>query len=87
MNALANENVGNYLNKYFVSSFQRVGTFKIVNGQKQGGNVASYFCMPDGRVLDVVAGPVFYNVMRFALQTLQIPPTRAKPPYIRLTAP
>ena len=30
----------------------------IVNGQKQGGNVASYFCTPDGRVLDVVAGPV-----------------------------
>jgi len=36
---------------------------------------------------DVVAGPVFYNVMRFALQTMKIPPTRAKPPYIRLTAP
>jgi len=31
---------------------------KIVNGQKQGGNVASYFCAPDGRVLHCVAGPV-----------------------------
>jgi hypothetical protein len=29
-----------------------------VNGQKQGGNVASYFCAPDGRVLHCVAGPV-----------------------------
>ena len=38
--------------------FQKVGTFRIVNGQKQGGNVASYFCAQDGRVLHVVAGPV-----------------------------
>lgn len=58
MNALANPEVGKYLNKYFVSSFQKVATFKIVGGAKQGGNVASYFCAPDGRVLHVVAGPV-----------------------------
>src|SRR5205823_6871028 len=32
--------------------------FKIVNGNKQGGNVAAYFCAPDGRVLHCVAGPV-----------------------------
>jgi hypothetical protein len=58
VNALANPEVGKYLNEYFVSSFQKVATFRIVNGQKQGGNVASYFCAPDGRVLDVIAGPV-----------------------------
>ena len=58
MNDLANAEVGKFLNEYFVSSFQKVGTFRIVNGQKQGGNVASYFCAPDGRVLHVVAGPV-----------------------------
>jgi hypothetical protein len=29
-----------------------------VNNQKQGGNVASYFTLPDGSVLHVVAGPV-----------------------------
>ena len=58
MNALANPEVGKYLNEYFVSSFQKVATFKIVGKQKQGGNVASYFCAPDGRVLHVVAGPV-----------------------------
>ncbi len=58
MNALANAEVGKYLNEYFVSSFQKVATFRIVGGQKQGGNVASYFCAPDGRVLHVVAGPV-----------------------------
>lgn len=59
MNALANPEVGRYLNESFVSSFQKVATFRIVaGGQKQGGNVASYFCAPDGRVLHVVAGPV-----------------------------
>ena len=58
MNALANPAVGKYLNEHFVSSFQKVATFKIANGQKQGGNVASYFCAPDGRVLHAVAGPV-----------------------------
>ena len=58
MNALANDEVGKYLNENFVSSYQKVATFKIVDGQKQGGNVASYFCAPDGRVLHVVAGPV-----------------------------
>jgi hypothetical protein len=58
VNALANKEVGEYLNKYFVSSFQKVATFRIVGKQKQGGNVASYFCAPDGRVLHCVAGPV-----------------------------
>jgi hypothetical protein len=58
VSALANPEVGKYLNEYFVSSFQKVATFRIVGTQKQGGNVASYFCAPDGRVLHVVAGPV-----------------------------
>ena len=58
MNALNNKEVGKYLNEYFVSSFQKVATFKIVGNQKQGGNVAAYFCAPDGRVLHLVAGPV-----------------------------
>src|SRR5205823_6407644 len=49
---------GKYLNENFCSSFQKVATFRIVGAQKQGGNVASYFCAPDGRVLHVVAGPV-----------------------------
>jgi hypothetical protein len=56
--ALANAEVGKFINEYFVSSFQKVATFKIVGKAKQGGNVASYFCAPDGRVLHVVAGPV-----------------------------
>ena len=36
---------------------------------------------------DQVAGPAFYDVMKFALQTMRIPPDYAKTPYIRLTAP
>jgi len=56
--ALAKKVVGDYLNEYFCSAFQKVGTFRIVNGQKQGGNVACYFCAPDGRVLHAIAGPV-----------------------------
>ncbi|OWK46577.1 hypothetical protein [Fimbriiglobus ruber] len=58
MSALANPEVGKFLNEHFVASFQKVGTFKIVGAAKQGGNVASYFCAPDGRVLHAVAGPV-----------------------------
>ena len=58
MNALTNAEVGKYLNDHFVASFQKVGTFRLENGQKQGGNVASYFCLADGSVLHAVAGPV-----------------------------
>jgi cell division protein FtsI (penicillin-binding protein 3) len=36
---------------------------------------------------DEVAGPVFYQVMKSALQTLKIPPNYIKRPYVRLTAP
>ncbi len=58
MNALANAEVGDYLNKHFASSYQKVGTFKLVNGQKQGGNVMSYFCTSEGEILHAVPGPV-----------------------------
>ena len=58
MGALNNDEVGKYVNEFFVSSYQKVATFQIVNGNKQGGNVAAYFCAPDGRVLHCVAGPV-----------------------------
>lgn len=50
--------MGKFINEHFASSFQKVATFRVVGGQKQGGNVAAYFCAPDGRVLHVVAGPV-----------------------------
>jgi len=58
VNALADPEVGKFIGANFCSAFQKVGTFRIVGGQKQGGNVASYFCAADGRVLHCVAGPV-----------------------------
>jgi hypothetical protein len=60
---LANADAGKYLNDNFVSTYQKVGTFTINRGQKQGGNVASYFCTPDGRVLQALAGPVKADVL------------------------
>jgi len=61
VNALANAQVGDLVNRNFASTYVKVGTFDIVNGRKQGGNVASYFCLPDGRVLHAIAGPVDAN--------------------------
>ena len=46
MGALANPEVGKFVNEYFVSAFQKVATFRIVGGAKQGGNVAAYYCAP-----------------------------------------
>lgn len=76
MNALADKKVGEYVDKYFVSAFQRVGTFRIVGKQKQGGNVACYFCAPDGRVLHAVAGPV--NAQQFMAEAQWIIETTKK---------
>jgi len=76
VNALASEQVGNYLATHFVSSFQKVGTFRIDGGQKQGGNVASYFVTAQGQVLHVVAGPVdtatFLREARWAVETWKL---------------
>jgi hypothetical protein len=65
VSALANQQVGEFINKNFVSSYVKVGTFALVNGQKQGGNVASYFCLPDGTVLHAIAGPTDANTFLF----------------------
>ncbi len=45
-----------YFNETFVCTFLKVGKFDIVNGQKVGGNVASYFCLYDGAVVHAVPG-------------------------------
>ena len=57
MNALADPRVAKYLNDNFICTYLKVGAFKIVGGQKVGGNVASYFCLGDGSVLHAIAGP------------------------------
>jgi hypothetical protein len=59
-----------------------VGTFKIVGKQKQGGNVAAYFCAPDGRVLHCVAGPVnaatMLKELKWTVETAQAAIKEAK---------
>jgi hypothetical protein len=73
---LANAEVGRYLNGNFVASYQKVGTFTINGAKKQGGNVASYFCTPEGRVLHVIAGPVNAEVLlreaRWVVETAKL---------------
>lgn len=60
------------MNDHFACTHQKVGTFQIVNGQKQGGNVAAYFCRTDGTVVHAVAGPVdaaaFLAEAKFAVE-------------------
>jgi hypothetical protein len=76
VNALAKKQVGDYLDRHFVSAYQRVGTFLVAGDQKQGGNVAAYFCTPDGLVLHAVAGPVdeatFLREARWAVETYHL---------------
>jgi len=73
--ALTNKEVGAFVNENFVTCYQKVGTFKIVGANKQGGNVASYFCAPDGRVLHCVAGPVdattFLHEAKWVVDTVE----------------
>jgi hypothetical protein len=65
VSALANPQVGDFINRNFVSTYVKVGTFALVNGQKQGGNVATYFCLPDGSMLHAIAGPVDANLFLY----------------------
>ncbi|HJZ92745.1 MAG TPA: hypothetical protein VKE40_17865 [Gemmataceae bacterium] len=58
MNALANDQVGDFVNQHFVASYKKVGTFQKAGTAKQGGNVATYICLPDETVLHVIPGPV-----------------------------
>jgi hypothetical protein len=76
VNALANDEVGKYFKTHFVASYQKVGNFRIDGDQKQGGNVASYFCTSDGRVIHVIAGPVnakgLLKEARWAVETWKL---------------
>jgi hypothetical protein len=80
VNALANDKVADFINENFVATFMKVGTFRIVNGQKQGGNVASYFCLPDGSVVHAVPGKVDADTLlteaRWAHETRRYAQTR-----------
>jgi len=64
------------MNAFFVSSYQKVATFRVAGNAKQGGNVASYFMTPRGSVLHVIAGPVdadtFLREARWAVETWKL---------------
>lgn len=62
MNALANEKVGEYVANHFVAAHKKVGTFEKNGDTKNGGNVATYFCLPDETVIHVIPGPVDADV-------------------------
>jgi hypothetical protein len=61
VNALADPRVAKHLNDNFVCTYLKVGAFQIIQGQKVGGNVASYFCLPNTSVIHAIAGQVNAN--------------------------
>ncbi len=56
--ALSDKTLGKFVNENFIATFQKVGTFKIIHGQKIGGNIVAYFLTPDKKVISAVGGPV-----------------------------
>ena len=81
MNALSDPRASDYLNENFVATYLKVGTFAIVNGNKVGGNVASYFCLTDGTVIHAVPGQVSPDKLmeeaRWAYETRKAARTRS----------
>ena len=59
---MTNEQVGEYVGTHFVAAHKKVGTFQKNGANKNGGNVATYFCRPDGTVVHAVPGPVNADV-------------------------
>jgi hypothetical protein len=79
---LSDDAVGEFLGDHFEATHQKVGTFVVAaNGQKQGGNVASYFCLSDGTVIHAVAGPVdagqFLREAKWAAEVRKLAVTEA----------
>ena len=54
--------MGEFIGKHFVATFQQAGDFEVVsvngNLKKNGGNIVSYFCTPQGRVIHAVGKQV-----------------------------
>jgi hypothetical protein len=75
VNALADDRVGAFVNTHFVSAYKKVGTFRKNGNAKNGGNVATYFCLPDETVIHVVPGPVtaaaFLREARWAMDVYE----------------
>lgn len=65
MGALSDPFVSQILGQKFIATYEQVGDFTALRVRdevvKQGGNVVSYFCTPDLRVIHMVKGPVEAN--------------------------
>ncbi len=61
--ALAKPEVGDFLSKHYIAVHDKVGTFTVnvasdgKTPNRDGGNVAAFFCTPSGYVIHAVAGP------------------------------
>lgn len=66
---------------HFEATHQKVGTFRVVGGAKQGGNVASYVCLSDGTVIHAIAGPLapaqYLRELRWAVDLRKLAATEA----------
>ncbi len=77
MGALSDPRVEKLFVENFITAHQRIGDFQRMTTPigtiKVGGNVASYFCTPEGRVIHGVLGPASAEVLlaeaNWALQT------------------
>lgn len=71
MGALSDKDVAKVIDEHYVATFDQVGNFLVGSSRqhsrycgprkrlaKQGGNVVTYFCTPDWKVLHLVVGPV-----------------------------
>jgi hypothetical protein len=58
-----------------VSAYKKVGTFRKDGDTKTGGNVATYFCLPNETVVHVIPGPVdaatFLREARWAVDVVE----------------
>ena len=71
--------MGEFIGKHFVAAYQQAGDFKVVNVggriQRNGGNVASYFCSADARVSHAVGKNVsadrLLRAAQWAVETFQ----------------
>lgn len=68
--------MGELLGRRFIATHRQIGRFEVLDDhgalKKNGGNVASYFCTHDGRVINAVLGPVtateLLDEARFAIE-------------------
>jgi len=75
VNALADQKVGEFVGTHFTAAYKKVGTFRKDGDTKTGGNIATYFCLPNETVVHVIPGPVdaatFLREARWAVDVVE----------------